>query len=167
MIEKKMIARAAYLTICDMSQSSREKRMYIINMEEEKLVMNTRVAHGRNSGAEFATRFSNKCESLQTSLGFYITRSTYTGGHGLSLKINGVEPGFNDLAGKRNIVIHGAGYMEESWLHHSNYMGRSYGCPAVPQQDCNSVINTIKNGTCLFIYHPDKNYLHGSKILND
>lgn len=167
LIEKKILNRDEYLTVCDMSQSSREKRMYIIDMEEEKLVINTRVAHGRNSGAEFATRFSNRCESLQTSLGFYITRSTYIGGHGLSLKIDGVDKGFNDLASKRNIVIHGAGYMDENWLRHSNYMGRSYGCPAISQTDCNRVINIIKNGTCLFIYHPDKNYLHGSKILND
>ncbi len=167
LIEKKILNRDEYLTICDMSQSSREKRMYVIDMEEEKLVIHTRVAHGRNSGAEFATRFSNRSESLQTSLGFYITQSTYMGGHGLSLKINGVDRGYNDLALKRNIVIHGAGYMDESWLRHSNYMGRSYGCPAVSQNDCNRVINTIKNGTCLFIYHPDKNYLQGSKILND
>ena len=166
LLKKKQISRSDYLTICDFSQSSKQKRLYLIDLTNNTLLMNTFVAHGRNSGREYATKFSNKPNSLQSSLGFYITKTTYTGEHGLALKIEGVDPGFNDNAWRRNIVIHGAAYIEDAWLHHSPYMGRSYGCPALPQKETITIINTIKNGTCLFIYHPAKNYLLGSKILN-
>jgi len=166
LLSKKMISRADYLTICDFSQSSKQKRFYIIDIINSKLVLNTYVAHGKNSGGEYATRFSNKPSSLQSSLGFYITQNTYTGEHGLSLKINGVDGSFNNRASKRNIVIHGADYIDEDWLNRSSCMGRSYGCPAVPEKETLSIINTIKNGTCLFIYHPNRNYLLRSKILN-
>lgn len=166
LLEKHIIKNPEFLTICDFSQSSNNKRLYIIDLSNDELVLNTYVAHGRNSGGEFATRFSNKVSSLQSSLGFYITQNTYYGEHGLSLKVSGLEPGFNDKAYRRAIVIHGADYIGDSWLNHSNYMGRSYGCPAVPEKEKETIINTIKNGTCLFIYHPSKNYLKGSKILN-
>ena len=166
LLEKKMITRNDYLTICDFGQSSAKKRLYIINMIENRLIINTYVAHGKNSGGEFATAFSNKPESLQTSLGFYITQSTYTGNHGLSLRINGIEPGINDNAMQRTIVIHGAAYVDEARARQGIFMGRSFGCPAVPIDESAKIINTIKNGTCLFIYHPSRNYLHGSKILN-
>jgi hypothetical protein len=166
MLEKRMISRSDYLTICDFSQSSKQKRLYLIDIAHNKLLMNTYVAHGRNSGGEYATQFSNQPESLQSSLGFYVTKNTYTGEHGLSLKIDGVEPGYNDKAEQRNIVIHGAAYIDNSWLQHSTFMGRSYGCPAIPLNESTDLINIIKNGTCLFIYHPDKNYLLRSKILN-
>jgi L,D-transpeptidase catalytic domain len=167
LLAKKWISCSDYLTICDFSQSSRQKRFYLIDIANSKLVLNTYVAHGRKSGGEYATRFSNKPTSMQSSLGFYITQSIYTGEHGLSLKINGVDAGFNDKASRRHIVIHGAEYIDENWLQRSPYMGRSYGCPAVPQNESATIINTIKNGTCLFIYHPNRNYLLGSKILND
>ena len=136
-------------------------------MATGELVLSTYVAHGHNSGAEYARQFSNRAESLQTSLGFYTTGNTYYGEHGLSLHIEGLEKGFNDNALRRNIVIHGAAYMEESWLSKSSYMGRSYGCPAVPASESDFIINTIKNGNCLFIYYPSGNYLKGSRILND
>ena len=166
LLKKKLIGRADYLTICDFSQSSKQKRLYVVDLINNKLVMNTYVAHGRNSGAEYATKFSNKPSSLQSSLGFYITRNTYIGEHGLALKIDGVDAGFNDKAWKRNIVIHGATYIDEARIREGKYMGRSYGCPAIPQKESNTVINKIKNGTCLFIYHPLRKYLFGSKILN-
>ena len=166
LLKKNMISRSDYLTICDFSQPSRQKRLYIIDIASNELVLNTYVAHGKNSGAEYATRFSNSPSSLQSSLGFYITQDTYVGEHGLSLKINGVDRGFNDKASRRHIVIHGANYIDQSWLRHSPFMGRSYGCPAVPANECLTIINTIKNGTCLFIYHPYRKYLKGSKILN-
>lgn len=120
----------------------------------------------KNSGGEFATTFSNKPESLQSSLGFYITSSTYIGKHGLSLRINGVDPGYNDKALERTIVIHGAAYVDPARAKAGVFMGRSWGCPAVPEKESASIINTIKEGSCLFIYHPGKNYLLGSKILN-
>jgi hypothetical protein len=166
LLDKKMISRTNYLTICDFSQSSLKKRLYIIDVINNKLLINTWVAHGRNSGGEFATHFSNKPESLQSSLGFYLTSNTYIGEHGLSLRINGVEPGFNDKALERSIVIHGAAYVDEARARNGMFMGRSWGCPAVPLKESTTIINTIKNGTCLFIYHPSRNYLLGSKILN-
>lgn len=166
LLEKGSIKDPGYLTICDLSQSSNNKRLYLVDFANNKVVLNTYVAHGRNSGAEFATRFSNKPSSLQSCLGFFITQNTYYGEHGLSLRIAGLETGINDKAVRRGIVVHGAGYVEEDWLKKSTYLGRSYGCPAVPEKECNLIINTIKNGTCLFIYYPSKIYLKGSKILN-
>lgn len=166
LLENDRINVSTYLTICDFSQSSRNKRLYIIDIENNELVTNTYVAHGKNSGAEYATRFSNTPESLQSSLGFYITSATYTGKHGLSLRMNGVDPGFNDKALERTIVIHGATYVDPARAAAGMYMGRSWGCPAVPQKESAKIINTIKNGSCLFIYHPSRNYLQNSKILN-
>ncbi|MEP6700740.1 MAG: murein L,D-transpeptidase catalytic domain family protein [Bacteroidota bacterium] len=166
LLDKKMISRSKYLTICDFSQSSKQKRLYIIDLVNNKLITNTYVAHGKNSGNEYATQFSNKPESLQSSLGFYITSDTYIGEHGLSLRIKGVDPGYNDKALERSIVIHGAGYVDGARARAGMFMGRSWGCPAVPQKESTNIITTIKNGTCLFIYHPGKNYLLGSKILN-
>ena len=166
LVESNKVRRTNYLTICDLSQSSRKKRLYIIDIENQRLVTNTYVAHGKNSGGEFATTFSNKPESLQSSLGFYVTGNTYIGKHGLSLRSNGVDPGYNDKALERTIVIHGAAYVDPARAKAGVFMGRSWGCPAVPEKESASIINTIKEGSCLFIYHPGKNYLLGSKILN-
>ncbi len=166
LLGKKYIRRKGMLTICDFSQSSRRKRMYLVDLENCKLLLQTYVAHGRNSGNEYAAKFSNKPESLQSSLGFYITRSTYYGSHGLALKIDGVELGINDKAERRNIVVHGSEYVGDNYLRFSKFMGRSFGCPAVPQNQNKKIINTIKNGSCFFIYHPTKKYKETSKILN-
>jgi len=154
------------ITICDLSQSSRRKRLYLIDLDDYKLLLNTYVAHGKNSGAEYARNFSNRPESLQSSLGFYRTEATYYGGHGLALTLSGLEPGFNDKAERRKIVVHGSQYIGDNYRRWGRYMGRSFGCPAVPMKQSKSLINTIKNGSCLFIYHPTKNYLTTSKILN-
>ena len=153
------------LTVVDFSQPSDKKRMYIIDVKNFKVLVNTYVAHGKNTGLQKATNFSNTPESLQSSLGFYVTKNTYIGKHGLSLRLEGLEKGFNDKAMERAIVVHGANYIGSHRLG-SPYMGRSFGCPAVPQELSAKVINYIKDGTCLFIYHPSKSYLHGSKILN-
>ena len=131
-----------------------------------KLFMNTYVAHGRNSGGEFAKTFSNRPESHKSSLGFYITGKTYTGSHGLSLEIAGLEKGINDRASARRIVIHGANYVSDNYIESNPYIGRSYGCPAVPAEERDIIINAIKEGSCLFIYHPSNLYLNKSKILN-
>lgn len=160
------VRKEQYLTICDFSQPSSKKRLYIIDVENNKVLFNTYVAHGRNSGAEFATKFSNTPESLQSSLGFYITDATYIGEHGLSLRVKGLEPGFNDKAYERSIVIHGAEYVDAARARAGVFMGRSFGCPAVPQKESQSIINTIRDGSCLFIFHPTTEYLHKSKILN-
>ncbi len=166
LLGKKLVAIPRYLTICDFSQSSRSKRLFIIDVITQELVVNTFVAHGKNSGGEFATRFSNTPESLQSSLGFFVTQNTYIGAHGLSLRLEGVDGKFNNNAFERTIVIHGAAYVDEARVKAGGYMGRSWGCPALPQKESASIINIIKGGTCLFIYHPQKNYLTGSTLLN-
>ena len=164
--EEGKLNKEGLITICDFSQSSKRKRLYLIDLHEYKLLLNTYVAHGRNSGGEYAKKFSNKPESLQSSLGFYRTKKTYYGGHGLALTLSGLEPGFNDKAERRKIVVHGSLYIGDNYKRWGRYMGRSFGCPAVPMKQSKILINTIKDGSCLFIYHPSKNYLSGSKILN-
>jgi len=164
--EEGKLNKEGLITICDLSQSSKRKRLYLIDLNECKLLLNTYVAHGKNSGGEYAKKFSNKPESRQSSLGFYRTKKTYYGGHGLSLTLSGLEPGFNDKAERRKIVLHGSLYIGDNYKRWGKYMGRSFGCPAVPMKQSKKLINTIKDGSCLFIYHPSKNYLSGSKILN-
>jgi hypothetical protein len=166
LLEEGQLNNNSVLSICDFSQSSRQKRLYIIDITEMKLLLNTYVAHGRNSGGEYARSFSNNPDSHKSSLGFYITRKTYFGDHGLALKIDGLENGINDKADERNIVIHGSKYVGPNYLRYNRVNGRSFGCPAVPAKDTQKVINTIKDGSCLFIYHPAKFYLLKSKILN-
>jgi len=165
LVKKGSVPNADILTVVDFSQPSHKKRMYIIDMKNYKVLINTYVAHGKNTGLQTAERFSNKLESLQSSLGFYVTKRTYSGKHGLSLKLDGKEKGFNDNAEARAVVLHGADYIGDHRLG-SAYMGRSFGCPAVPQAQSLKIINLIKDGTTLFIYHPSAKYLHGSKILN-
>ena len=136
-------------------------------MENYKVLFNTLVAHGRNSGKEWATKFSNQLSSYKSSPGFYITGQTYSGSNGYSLKLTGIENGINDKAFQRAIVMHGAGYVNESDIASQGYIGRSQGCPAVPLKDAKKIINTIKDGTCLYIYAPSPNYLSRSAMLND
>ncbi len=155
------------LSICDLSQSSRNKRFYIIDLEQRSVLVNTYVAHGRNSGGEFARSFSNNPSSHKTSLGFYITQGTYYGNNGLSMKIRGMDRGFNDRANGRNIVVHGSEYVGPDFLQMNKFCGRSYGCPALPADESEMIIDLIKEGTCLFIYHPTQKYLVRSKILNN
>ena len=166
LVKKRIISKQDYLTICDFSQSSNSKRLYVVDVAKKEVLLHTYVAHGRNSGGEYATKFSNQLRSFQSSLGFYVTQNTYYGEHGLSLRMRGLEAGYNDKALRRRIVIHGADYIGEKWLEKNRYMGRSYGCPAIPQKVSNNLINTIKNGSCFFIYHPSKRYMKESKILN-
>ena len=163
---KKQKINTDILVICDFSQSSNKKRFYILDLANNKVLLTSYVAHGRGSGAEYAMRFSNRSRSHQSSLGFYVTSSTYYGEHGLSLRLQGLEPGYNTLAMKRNIVLHGAAYISDEYLNTNKFMGRSYGCPAVPEDECAEIIDLIKNGSCLFIYHPTKKYLQSSRILN-
>jgi hypothetical protein len=167
LLESGRIDRKEVLSICDFSQSSRRKRLYVIDVEERKVLIHTYVAHGRRSGGEYARSFSNNPESHKSSLGFYVTGNTYYGGHGLALTIEGLERGINDKADERKIVVHGSEYVGSNFLRNNKFNGRSFGCPAVPAKDTYKVINTIKEGSCLFIYHPTKNYISKSKILND
>jgi hypothetical protein len=158
------IEKPNLLSIADLSQSSNAKRLYIIDIENRKVLFNTYVAHGRNSGDEFAKSFSNKLNSYQSSLGFYLTAGTYQGAHGLSLKLKGAEKGINDIAEDRGIVIHGAFYVSESFIHQFGRLGRSQGCPAVPKELCEPIINSIKGGSCFFIFSPDKHYINKSAL---
>jgi hypothetical protein len=161
------LANQSVISIVDFSQSSNKKRLYVLDMENYKVLFNTLVAHGKNSGKEWATYFSNKLNSYKSSPGFYVTGQTYSGGNGYSLKLTGMENGINDKALQRAIVMHGADYVSESYISSRGYIGRSYGCPAVPAKEAKSIINTIKNGTCLYIHVPDQRYLSRSAILKD
>ena len=155
------------ITIVDFSQSSKNKRMYVIDFKEHKLLFNTLVAHGRNTGEEFAQNFSNELGTLKSSLGFYVTKNQVMGNKvGLSLIIRGVEKGFNDNAINRQIIIHGADYVTEEFIKKTGRLGRSYGCPSLPPDLIKPVIETIEAGSCLFIYHADSNYLSHSTLLN-
>jgi len=155
------------VTIADYSQSSNKKRLYVIDLKNRKLLFNTYVAHGRNTGDEFAKSFSNVEGSLKSSLGFYITEHPIMGSHtGFSLLIDGVEKGFNDNAIKRAIIIHGADYASENYIKKNGRLGRSWGCPALPTALNKLIIESIKGGTCLFVYNPDKKYICKSSLLN-
>lgn len=153
------------LTVCDFSLSSSEKRLWVIDLNENKVIFNSLVAHGKNTGEEFAQKFSNTESSYQSSLGFYITENTYNGSNGFSLKLLGMDPGFNDAALQRAIVMHGADYVSENFIKTQKRLGRSWGCPAVSRELAEPIINTIKGKTCLFIYYPDDQYLSSSTWL--
>ncbi|MEO5908160.1 MAG: murein L,D-transpeptidase catalytic domain family protein [Ginsengibacter sp.] len=153
------------LSIVDFSLPSTQKRLFVIDMENLKLLFNTYVAHGRNSGKEFAEQFSNSPESNMSSLGFYITKQSYNGEHGFSLRLEGEEKGINDNAESRAIVIHCADYVSEKSIKALGYMGRSLGCPALPKKYTRPIIETIKDGSCLFVYSQSNNYLSQSEIL--
>jgi len=166
LLDHHWLAKTNILSICDLSQSSRNKRLYVLDLEQKTVLINTYVAHGRNSGLEYARSFSNNPSSHKTSLGFYVTGETYYGDNGLSLRVKGLERGFNDKANGRNIVVHGSEYVGPDFLRMNGCSGRSYGCPAVPSDEAGEVIDAIKEGSCLFIYHPTKKYITRSKILN-
>jgi hypothetical protein len=154
------------ISIVDFTKSSSQKRLFVIDLRNHRLLFNTYVAHGQNSGNEYANRFSNKPESFQSSLGFYQTSGTYNGKNGYSMQLNGLENGINNKADERAIVMHGAPYVSENYIRARGYLGRSWGCPAVPEKLNKPIIDRIKNGTCLFIYSENRNYLSHSSILN-
>jgi hypothetical protein len=155
------------LTIIDYSKPSVEKRLYVVDLDKQRIIHNSLVAHGMNSGANMASKFSNKPGSLQSSLGFYTTGKTYYGKHGYSLKLTGIETGINDNAYDRAIVIHGANYATEKFIKKNGRLGRSWGCPALPPNISRSIIDTIKEGSFLFIYHPDPEYTKKSQLLKN
>ena len=166
LVQHGKLAKENIISIVDFSLPSSRKRLFVIDLDDYRVLFNTYVAHGVNSGREYANEFSNKPESYKSSLGFYQTLGTYMGGHGYSLRLEGLEKGINDNANRRDIVIHGAPYVNESLIRSQGYIGRSWGCPALPENLYKPIINTIKNGTCLFIYGSDKSYLKRSKIIN-
>lgn len=165
LVQKRLVHNKNILTVIDFSKPSSEKRLFVIDLKNNKVLFQSLVAHGRNSGLDYATSFSNQDDSHKSSLGFYVTLNTYSGECGYALKLKGCEKGFNDKAYERAIVIHGSEYVTEQFLHSNGFVGRSWGCPALPEKISKKVIDVIKNGTCLFLYHPTKKYLMNSPVL--
>lgn len=153
------------ITLIDFSKPSTDERLFVLDLKNKKVLYSSLVAHGKRSGENYATSFSNKNGSHKSSLGFYVTENTYKGKSGYSLILNGLERGINDRAKYRSIVIHGADYANPSVIPESGRLGRSFGCPALPEDINESIIDAIKGGTMLFIYANDSYYLKRSPVL--
>jgi hypothetical protein len=154
------------LSIIDYSKPSNEKRFFIIDVENRRLIYNTLVAHGKKSGYVNATKFSNKYGSHKSSLGFFRTGKSYYGKRGYSLELEGLEKGINDNARQRGIVIHGANYVSERIANGNGVIGRSWGCPAVSKKLSKEIINLLRGGSLLYIYADDEVYKEKSVIAN-
>ncbi|MEQ8909849.1 MAG: murein L,D-transpeptidase catalytic domain family protein [Vicingaceae bacterium] len=152
------------LSLVDFRLPSSEKRFWVIDLESRTILFHTYVAHGENSGDKYALNFSNRINSHQSSLGYYVTRETYYGKNGLSLRLEGLEHGFNHHARKRFIVLHGADYATEEYLQNNGGLGHSEGCPAVPMGEHHNIIEVTKGGSCLFIFFPDLKYTENSRF---
>jgi len=161
------IQKKDVFSIIDYSQPSTEKRFYLIDLVNNKLLYNTFIAHGVNSGENMATVFSNVPESRISSIGFFITAETYMGDNGYSLRIDGIEKGINHNARKRDIVIHKADYVSDIFIEQEGRLGRSWGCPALPNDMSHEIIDIIKEGTCIFVYGDDESYLKKSKYIEN
>ncbi len=157
LLKEKGLIHKDILTLIDFSLSSNVKRLWVIDLATNTILYNSLVAHGRNTGDEFAKKFSNSDRSFKSSLGFYATGEIYNGKHGMSLKLDGLEKGVNDNARARGVVMHAANYVSDSFIKNNKRLGRSQGCPAVPEELSKGIINTIKNKSCLFIYFPSGN----------
>jgi hypothetical protein len=153
------------LTVIDFSLSSNDDRLWIVDMEKLEVIHQSLVSHGRNSGELYATRFSNIPSSYQSSLGFYLTGDVYFGRHGMSLYLDGMEGGINDKARKRTIVMHGADYVSHDFIRRNERLGRSHGCPAIPKDNHEEIIQLLSGRSCLFIYHTDEAY-HDKTAMN-
>lgn len=164
-LKAKGLVHKNILTLIDFSLSANTKRLWVIDLDTNTILLHSLVAHGRNTGQEFANSFSNVSESFKSSLGFYITGEIYSGKHGRSLKLDGLEKGINDNARNRAVVIHGANYVSDSFIQNNKRLGRSLGCPAVPVEISDELIRTIKDKSCLFIYFPSESYKNGSNLI--
>ena len=164
MIISGAIHNPGVLSIIDFSRPSTQKRLFVLDMFSGALLFNTLVAHGRNSGVLLATRFSNRRNSYMSSLGFYLTGEPFIGQHGYSLRLEGIEKGWNDNAFHRSIIMHPADYVSEEHIRQWGYLGRSEGCPAIPEDLDRPIIDSIRGGSCLFIYSPNHKYLHRSRL---
>jgi len=160
------VTRRGILSVIDYRKSCHEKRLYIIDLRQNTLLLHTLVAHGKHTGNMYAEHFSNESSSLQSSLGFFVTGDTYYGEYGYSLYLDGLDIGFNDNARSRALVVHGAHYVSKSFVKRYGRIGWSWGCPAVPEKVHRQIIDTIKGGTCLFQFHDDLSYLRRSVHLN-
>jgi hypothetical protein len=154
------------LTVIDYSRPSVEPRLWVFDLSTGKLLFKELVAHGRNTGDNMATRFSDAMNSHQTSLGLFVTGDTYVGSNGYSLRLDGLEPGFNGRARDRAIVMHGAPYVDARMAASQGRLGRSWGCPALREAVARDVIDTIRGGSVVFSYYPDAHWLKTSRFLN-
>jgi len=155
------------LGLIDYSRPSTEKRLWVFDLREEKLLFQEWVAHGRNTGDNYAERFSNRPGSLMSSLGGFESAGTYMGQNGYSLRLQGLEPGFNDRAYERAIVIHGAPYVSQDLIHAQGRLGRSFGCPAVRPEIAHRLIDVLSESSFVFAYYPDPQWLSTSPLLGD
>ena len=167
LVEHGKVSNRRYLTVCDFSLSSNTKRLWLIDTRTKKVVINTLVAHGQRTGEEYAKYFSNISESHQSSMGFFITKQTYSGHNGYSMRMAGMDGRWNSNAYSRDIVMHGADYVSHAYARANKRLGRSWGCPSVARNMAAPIIDRIKNGSVLFIYHPTRNYLRTSFWLNN
>lgn len=154
------------ISLIDFSKPSTEKRFYTIDLANKKVAFHSLVSHGRNTGENLATKFSDTPHSNQSSLGFYVTNETYVGSKGYSLRLDGMDPGYNGNIRSRAVVMHEADYVSEAWIKKYGRLGRSQGCPALPKDISRKVIDTIKNGTLIFAYYNDEKYIKTSSHLN-
>jgi len=162
---KGLVFKDSLITIIDYSLPSSDNRFFVINLNQSKVVYKSLVSHGRNSGELYASRFSNKPQSHQSALGFYITGDPYYGAQGYSMKLAGIDTGYNDHARIRSIVIHGADYVTHQYVIRYGRLGRSFGCPALPPAVNTEIIDCIKEGSVLFTYYPNQAYLNNSPVL--
>lgn len=160
-----LLSKPGVLTLIDYSVPSTEPRLWVFDLAERRLLFEELVAHGKNTGIDRATHFSNEPGSLQTSLGLFVTADPYVGRHGYSLRLRGLEPGINDRAFERALVVHGASYVSDATAKSLGRLGRSWGCPAVREEIAQPLIDTIKGGSAVFSYYPDGGWLNGSHFL--
>ncbi|WP_163408647.1 murein L,D-transpeptidase catalytic domain family protein [Flavobacterium ajazii] len=166
LLKEKGVIHKDVLTLIDFSLSSTLKRLWVIDLTTNTVLFQSLVAHGRNTGEEFATAFSNVNSSNKSSLGFYVTGEIYQGKHGMSMRLDGLEKGINDNARERAVVMHGADYVSESFIRDHKRLGRSQGCPAIPVELTNDIIQAIKGKSCLFIYHPSRSFMMGDGLIS-
>lgn len=158
-------AMPAILGVIDYSLPSTEKRLWVFDLRQRRLLHEEWVAHGRNSGDNMTVRFSNVIDSRMSSLGAFVASNTYTGSNGYSLRLHGLEPGFNDRAFDRAIVMHGAPYVNENIIRTQGRLGRSWGCPAVRSAVARPIIDLLAQGGFLFGYYPDTDWLAQSRLI--
>jgi len=164
LIRKGELENHSLLTLIDYSLPSTEKRFFVIDLPRRKLLFQSLVAHGEKSGLKSAVHFSNRIDSKQSSLGFFVTNWTYLGQHGYSLRLKGMDPGLNDKAEERLIVIHPADYVSYDFIRQYGWLGRSWGCPALPQEISREIIETIKGGSCVFAFYDRRHLSHSPNL---
>jgi hypothetical protein len=162
-----MLSEPKTLTVIDYSLPSTERRLWVLDLSDGNTLYHELVAHGQGSGGNIPTDFSNLSGSHQSSLGLFVTAETYVGSNGYSLRLDGLDAGFNDRARERAIVMHGAPYVSESVASTQGRLGRSWGCPALGEHVAREVIERIKGGNLVFAYYPDRAWLNGSPLLRD